>query len=97
MQSASCIDDAARECACASIPAPPPPPSPGGDGLCESTCYSYTCDDWVNDPTDDYTCSYLELEYGCDCNNCDCVEPAVAPPSPPLPPPATDCIDMQSA
>ena len=33
---------------------------------CPATCFGQTCDNWVSQ----YTCDYLEGDYGCDCTGC---------------------------
>lgn len=41
---------------------------------CEANCFGYNCDFWVSyDP--DYSCTFLEANYSCDCSNCECFEP----------------------
>ena len=55
------------------------------DGSCPSTCYSYTCEYWVDrwSPQSAATsCAVLATTYGCDCAGCSsCATPSPTPHS----------------
>ena len=62
-------------------PAPTPP-------ICVTTCYDHSCDYWIAvNPT--YTCDFIELNFGCDCADCECASttnpPTTAPSATPRP------------
>ena len=39
-------------------------------GGCKKTCQGFTCDYWAEE--EDYTCTLLEKDYGCNCAGCKC-------------------------
>merc|ERR1711937_908660 len=38
--------------------------------ICTSSCQGKTCDYWSGE--EDYTCAFLEKDYGCSCTGCKC-------------------------